>query len=190
MTLSFTMLFSTLILLGISSRVWSLPFYDIQDNSVHGVRFSGNDQFMVMAFNSFEYYTVQFFSNKQNRCKYPYYSTNLYVYSLAVMPYTKITDSLELFEFVEVSEDMRTQNIQLSVMSFKGSDCGMYRKLSTDAGLAEYEENQVPSKIKIIEYRQLCYITAIFSTFFFLRQFKSISKYERQKKRLKRRINR
>ncbi|UJR29531.1 hypothetical protein I4U23_010748 [Adineta vaga] len=65
---------------------WLSSSYEMDDNSAHGVRCSGNDQFIVVAFNSFQCFMLYFYNNKssiQMRIDYPY--TNIYVYSLDII---------------------------------------------------------------------------------------------------------
>lgn len=126
MNLFFTALLSALVLLATFSISCSLPFYYTKDNGVHGMRFSANDQFMVMAFNSLPKYEIRFFPYEQSStCTLAYPSDKFYVYSLAVVSESSTSNSSELFNFIQVGEDMEDQNVIFAIVTCHKITCGM-----------------------------------------------------------------
>jgi hypothetical protein len=101
--------------LAMSQLVWSLPIYEMDDHSAHGVRFSGNDQFNVVAVNNFERYVMNsypYVPGSSDTIRYPF--SNLYVYSLAVLSDNNSISYPNRCRFVQVGEDMKTQDVLLT----------------------------------------------------------------------------
>ncbi len=126
MKVLFTIFWNALVFLAMSQLVWSLPIYEMDDHSAHGVRFSGNDQFNVAAANNIEYFFIHFYPYVHRADFYMQYPfKNLYVYSLAVLSNNNSVSYPKRYRFVVVGEDMQTQDILFIVFTVNISDKGM-----------------------------------------------------------------
>ncbi len=101
----------------------------MDDNTAHGVRFSVNDQFAVMAFNSIEFFVVSFPPYESDgSCNFRYLHENFYVYSLAATSNNDNITSSELYKFFLVGEYTNTQDVYIMSITINGSTCGMSQK--------------------------------------------------------------
>ncbi len=101
----------------------------MDDNTAHGVRFSVNDQFAVMAFNSIEFFVMSFPPYESvEPCRFDYLHENFYVYSLAVKSNNDNMTSSELYTFFLVGEYMKTQDVHIISITINRSTCGMSQK--------------------------------------------------------------
>lgn len=100
----------------------------MNDNSVHGVRFSGNDQFTIAAINSFQLLVIRFYPYVQgisSIIRYPF--SNFYVYSLNVFSDNNSVSYPKRYRFLYVGEDMKTQDVVLVYTIVSVSANGMYK---------------------------------------------------------------
>lgn len=110
MKVMFIIFWSAYVLFTTVQPVCSLPDYDMDDNSVGGVRFSGNDQFSVLAVNNFERFALNFYPYKPSaELVMPYPLKSLYIYSVAVVSTNKNTSLSKKYEFASVGEEMTNQ---------------------------------------------------------------------------------
>ncbi|CAF1612156.1 unnamed protein product, partial [Rotaria magnacalcarata] len=92
----------------------------MDDDSAHGVRFSGNDQFTIVAINAYEKFLISFSPYENSEvCGFSYPWEDLYIYSLAVIENHDNFTSSELYEFILVAEDMETQDVHCIQMFYK-----------------------------------------------------------------------
>jgi len=126
MKASFAIFWGASTLLVMSQLVWSLPIYETDDNTAHGVRLSINDQFSVMAFNSIEYFEMDFPPYESNKsCTFGYIHKNFYVYSLAATSNNDNITSFELYKFFLIGEYTNTQDVYIMSITINRSTCGM-----------------------------------------------------------------
>jgi hypothetical protein len=128
MKVLFTIFWNALVFLAMSQLVWSLPIYEMDDHSAHGVRFSGNDQFYVLAANNFENFDIHSYPNvlwAKGSIRYPF--PNFYVYSLAVLSDNNSISYPNRYRFVVVGENMKTQDVSLIYVIINISDNGMFK---------------------------------------------------------------
>lgn len=112
-----------------SQLIWSLPVYEIDDDGAHGIRFSGNDQFVVMAFNNYKHLDLYFAPyGSGSKCHIEYSWKNLYVYSVAAL----LSDDKHsgLYKFIQVAEDMTNFDVIITRVIVNKSNCGMSSKKS------------------------------------------------------------
>ncbi|CAF3763515.1 unnamed protein product, partial [Adineta steineri] len=112
------------ILLLILKPIACVIIYDTTDDNAHGVRIAGNDQFIVYGMNLVMGFHINFapfvpFPN----CVYVNTSRDFYVYSLDVVFNNDNDTSDQLFTFVQISEQMSTQNIYFSIVTVNKSLC-------------------------------------------------------------------
>lgn len=125
MKLSFTNLWTLIIL---SQPILCSVQYDKSDNSAHGIRFAGNDRFVIFSINSFKLFGLRFYPfGPSDECMITYPMKNLYVYSLTTMPNN---DNTTVHKFLQVAEDVNTQNVILTIFTINQSNCGMLQKIS------------------------------------------------------------
>jgi hypothetical protein len=147
---SFAIFWGASTLLVMSQLVWSLPTYEIDDNSAHGVRFSANDQFSVIALNNIEYFVMSFPPYEFDEpCVFEYISQNFYVYSLAATSNNDNITSFELYKFFLVGEYTNTQDVYIMSITINRSTCGMSQKF--------YRTNLSVKYLQIIENETLFY---------------------------------
>ncbi|CAF3372252.1 unnamed protein product [Rotaria socialis] len=118
----------------------------MDDDSAHGVRFSGNDQFTIVAINAYEKFLIAFSPYENSKvCGFSYPWEDLYIYSLAVIENRDNFTSSELYEFILVAEDMETQHVHCIQMFYKrlnpscdGSTTGISYRNEWKMGHQEY----------------------------------------------------
>lgn len=109
--------------------VMTWPTYEMDDDGAHGVRIAGNDQFTICASNAYRRYVITFAPyNDLDTCVISYLMPSSYVYSLDVLNEKHTENSSTLYKFIQVDEDMVSQNIyflrmEISV-SESSSSCG------------------------------------------------------------------
>ncbi|UJR17883.1 hypothetical protein I4U23_004782 [Adineta vaga] len=98
--------------------------YDTADDNAHGLRISGNDQFIVYAVNRDKGYALSYTPfTPAERCSYWNPTRDFYVYSLDVLYNTDNRTSNYLFTFVQIAEQTSTQNVYFSIITMNTSNC-------------------------------------------------------------------
>ncbi|CAF2177902.1 unnamed protein product [Rotaria magnacalcarata] len=98
--------------------------YEWLDDSAHGVRFSGNDQYATMATNNFKVYEVAAMPcEKPIQCIGRYLDTNQYVYSLATVFNLDDRDLNQTYKIVQAAEDLQTADVNFSLNRVNKSSC-------------------------------------------------------------------
>jgi hypothetical protein len=150
MKASFTIFWGASTLIVMSKLVWSLPIYEMDDDTAHGVRLSINDQFSVMAFNGMESFVMSFPPYEPDEsCISQYPHKNFYVYSLAATSNNDNITSFELYKFFLVGEYTNTQDVYIMSITINRSTCGMSQKF--------YRTNLSVKYLQIIENETLFY---------------------------------
>src|SRR5579862_4463586 len=122
MRLMFIIFWSFVTLFMMSQHVSCIVNYEMNDDSAHGVRFAGNDQFTVLAINSYKRLIMTFSPYKFSRqCYIEYPMKNFYVYSLDVILNNNNITSPELYRFLLVGEEMTMNNVHLLYYHLNGS---------------------------------------------------------------------
>lgn len=107
-------------ILVISKIVISLPTYEFDDDSAHGIRIAGNGEFTVWASNAYQRYALSFHPyNNSATCilKYPY--TDLYIYSLDIVTERQnVRSTSPSYRFIQVGEDMSTHDVYFLMTVF------------------------------------------------------------------------
>lgn len=99
--------------------------YEINDDSAHGIRLSGNEHFVIFALNRFRLYGIFPAPYDDSlECTVFYFDTALYVFSLATVSDYNNLNSTELYTFVQVAENMETSDVFFSVVQVNKSECG------------------------------------------------------------------
>ena len=117
-----------LVLLFASHSVLCAVQYNKNDDSAHGMRFSGNDQILVFASNLWKILRIRVhpLQMSSRECTIVYPMKNLFVYSLAVLSTNETGSMNKLHRFVQAAEDMNTQNLIMSIFDVNETSCGMY----------------------------------------------------------------
>lgn len=90
----------------------SSPIFQMHDHSAHGVRFSGNDQFTIVAANNYERFVISDYPYALGPAISTVYQLpNLYIYSLAVLSDNNSISYPKSYTFVYVAENMKTQDV-------------------------------------------------------------------------------
>ncbi|CAF3735698.1 unnamed protein product [Adineta steineri] len=98
--------------------------YDTSDDNAHGVRIAGNDQFIVYGMNLAMGFDITFAPFVPlTDCVYVNQSRDFYIYSLDVVFNNDNNTSDQLFTFVQISEQMSTQNVYFSIITGNKSLC-------------------------------------------------------------------
>ncbi|CAF3974682.1 unnamed protein product [Adineta steineri] len=112
------------ILLLILKPIVCVIIYDTTDDNAHGVRIAGNDQFIVYGINLAMGFDINFAPFVPlTDCVYVNTSRDFYVYSLDVVFNNDNNTSDQLFTFVQISEQMSTQNVYFSIITVNKSLC-------------------------------------------------------------------
>ena len=104
-----------ILIINTEHAVWCARMYDLNDDA-HGLRFAGNDKFIISAFNAYELYALRSLLISSNKeCIVPYPHSDLYVYSLATVDLPNITtNNSELAAFVQIAENMTSSSDSLT----------------------------------------------------------------------------
>jgi hypothetical protein len=114
------------ILLVMAQLALSVPTYETNDDSAHGIRFSANDQFMVWAFNNVKMFRIFFPPYESTEeCSLSYNHDHLYIYSLATIINNDNTTSSNEYSFVYVAEETTTQDVYFVYYTLNRLACGM-----------------------------------------------------------------
>ncbi len=125
-----TSIWSIPALLVLSQPLLCFVFREKSDDTAHGVRLSGNDQFTVFAMNIAELIVLAFYPYKPlDQCSISYPRKNIYVYSLAALSNKNKTMAPELLKFVQIAEDLTTEDVYLSIFTVNRSNCSMSQKI-------------------------------------------------------------
>ncbi|CAF4148627.1 unnamed protein product, partial [Adineta steineri] len=112
------------ILLLILKPIVCVIVYDTSDDNAHGVRIAGNDQFIVYGMNLAMGFDITFGPFVPlTDCVYVNQSRDFYIYSLDVVFNNDNNTSDQLFTFVQISEQMSTQNVYFSIITGNKSLC-------------------------------------------------------------------
>ncbi|CAF4149831.1 unnamed protein product, partial [Adineta steineri] len=112
------------ILLLILKPIVCVIVYDTSDDNAHGVRIAGNDQFIVYGMNLAMGFDITFAPFVPlTDCVYVNQSRDFYIYSLDVVFNNDNNTSDQLFTFVQISEQMSTQNVYFSIITGNKSLC-------------------------------------------------------------------
>ncbi len=127
MKISFVHISTLLIFFDIFPIFSSYRFRELFDDTARGVRLSANQQFTVFALNLAERLILAYQPYRpHDQCFIPYPLKNIFVYSLAVLSNTDQNNNSHLFKFVQVAEDITTENVILSIFTVNKSNCGRF----------------------------------------------------------------
>ncbi|UJR10989.1 hypothetical protein I4U23_015173 [Adineta vaga] len=116
-------------LLIISQCIFCEKLYDKDNDSAHGIRFPGNDQFLIFANNLFAILRITFqpFGKLSHDCSVVYPIQDSFVYSLIALSTTHTsTATNKLHKFVQVAENMNNQSVLLSVLVINEANCEIH----------------------------------------------------------------
>ncbi|CAF0977854.1 unnamed protein product [Adineta ricciae] len=148
-----------LVLLFASQSILCAVQYNKNDDSAHGVRFSGNDQMLVFASNLWKILRIRIhpLQTSSHECTIVYPRKNLFVYSLAVLSTNETSSMNKLHRFVQAAEDMNTQNVILSIFVVNETSCEMYESQKHTVRLKEHQDYMV---IKVDPAQKSVYLFA------------------------------
>ncbi|CAF2116597.1 unnamed protein product [Rotaria magnacalcarata] len=118
---------SVFAIVAISQHAIALPTYEMDDDSAHGMRIAGNDEFTVWASNAYERILISLAPYQTTiGCALAYQMHNLYVYSLDIIQNKDHNSPSKFYRIILVAEMMTNQDVYLIEIQLDSSDkdCG------------------------------------------------------------------
>lgn len=94
--------------------------YDLDDDSAHGIRIAGNDEFIVWASNTYQRCVISVAPHDVSSiASLSYQLPNLYIYSLDIVTERQnVRSTSPSYRFIQVGEDMSTHDVYFLMTVF------------------------------------------------------------------------